>query len=190
MAFLSLVEIFDSVMMTAVVGYLFSDMFKRPYVEDYDPLKSFKYGIDMDNFKYAVMITAPAIILHELGHKFIALSYGLEAQFQAAWMFLILALVMKLMNFGFIFIVPAYVAISGHATPLQFGMTAFAGPAVNLALWLGAAFALKKDLVSGKYNHILAVTSKINMFLFIFNMLPIPGFDGSKVFMGLIRAFF
>jgi len=183
-------EIFDIVVMTAVVGYIFSGLFKRPVEESYEPLKHFKAGFDFEDFKFAVLITAPAIILHELGHKFVALGYGLEAHFQAAWFFLGLALILKLMNFGFIFIVPAFVSIIGRATPLEFGLIAFAGPAVNLALWLFAAFALKKNLFARKYNPALALTSKINMFLFIFNILPIPGFDGSKVFTGLIQAFF
>jgi len=189
MPFFTIGEIFDIVAMTLVVGYIFSGLFKRPVDENYDPLKHFKAGFDVEDLKFAVLVTAPAIILHELGHKFVALGFGLEAQFQAAWFFLGLGLIMKLMNFGFIFLVPAFVSILGRASPLEFGLIAFAGPAVNLALWLFAAFALKKNLFP-KYNAALALTSKINMFLFIFNMLPIPGFDGSKVFTGLIQAFF
>lgn len=182
-------EIFDIVVMVAVVGYIFKDLFKRPVEENYNPLTHFKAGFDFEDFKFAALITAPAIIFHELGHKFVALSFGLEAQFQAAWFFLGLALLLKLMNFGFIFIVPAYVSILGRATPLEFGLIAFAGPFVNLILWLFAAFAVKKNLFSKKYDTALLLTSKINMFLFIFNMLPIPGFDGSKVFTGLAQAF-
>lgn len=190
MPLLTFSEIFDMIAMTAVVGYIFSDMFKKPAGDDYDPLTHFRAGFDIGNFKFAAMVTAPAIILHELGHKFVALGFGLEAQFQAAWLFLGLALLMKLMNFGFIFIVPAYVSILGRASPLEFGLIAFAGPFVNLILWLFAAFAVKKHLFSKKYNIALLLTSRINMFLFIFNMLPIPGFDGSKVFMGIMQAFF
>ena len=190
MPFFTLAEIFDIVVMTVVVGYIFSGLFKRPVDESYDPLKHFRAGFDINDLKFAILVTAPAIILHELGHKFVALSFGLEAVFQAAWLFLGLALILKLMNFGFIFIVPAYVSILGRATPLEFGLIAFAGPAVNLFLWLTTALALKKNLLPTKYNAALALTSKINMFLFIFNMLPIPGFDGSKVFTGFIQLFF
>ena len=178
------------VIMTLVVGYIFSGLFKKPVHEDYDPLKQLKQGFFSDDFKFAVAVAAPAIILHELGHKFIALSFGLEAVFQAAWLFLILALIMKVMNFGLIFIVPAYVSIFGRATPLEFSLVALAGPAVNLILWLFAYFAVKKNLFAKKHNVALLLTSRINMFLFIFNMLPIPGFDGSKVFMGLVQHFF
>ena len=190
MALFILGEMFDMIIMTLVVGYIFSGLFKKPVQEDYDPLKQIKQGVFSDDFKFAVIVAAPAIILHELGHKFVALSFGLEAVFQAAWFFLMLALLMKLMNFGFIFIVPAYVSIIGRATPLESSLIAFSGPAVNLILWLLALLALKKNFFPKKYNTALLLTSKINMFLFIFNMLPIPGFDGSKVFLGLVQAFF
>ncbi len=182
-------EIFDMIVMTVVVGYIFSDVFKKPVREDYDPLTHFKSGFDIENFKFAIMVAAPAIIFHELGHKFVALSYGLEAQFQAAWFFLGLALIMKMMNFGFIFFVPAYVSIVGNATPLEGSLIAFAGPGVNLALWLFAALSLKMKLFAKKNDTLLLLTSRINMFLFIFNMLPIPGFDGNKVFLGLVKMF-
>jgi Zn-dependent protease len=35
----------------------------------------------------------------------------------------------------------------------------------------------------------LVITSKINMFLFIFNMIPIPGFDGFQIISNIIRVF-
>jgi len=183
-------EIFDIIIMTLAVGYIFSGIFKRPAPEDYDPLKHFKSGFDFNDLKFAILITAPAIILHELGHKFAALSFGLHAEFQAAYFFLALGLMLKLMSFPFIFFVPAYVSILGQAAPIEFSIVAFAGPAVNLILWLASLLAIKQKLFSRKYEQMLLLTSKINMFLFIFNMLPIPGFDGNKVFIGLIHAFF
>ena len=193
MALFTFAEIFDIVVMTLIVGYIFSGTFRKPVEHDYDPLKHYKYGfygINFEDLKLAALVTAPAIILHELGHKFVALSFGLQAQFHAAWTFLALGLIMKLMNFGFIFFVPAYVSILGNSTPLQSSMVAFAGPGVNLILWLGSLALLKYKSLPRKYNGVLLLTGKINMFLFIFNILPIPFFDGSKVFMGLIEAFF
>jgi len=190
MPLITISEILDMAVMTAVVGYIFSGVFKKPAGDDYDPLKHFKPGIDWSSFYYAAAVTAPAIILHELAHKFAALSFGMQATFQAAYFFLFLGLIMKLLNFGFIFFVPAYVSISGQGTALQFALTAGAGPFTNLILWLLALSLLKSNLLDKKYNHALLLTGKINMFLFIFNMLPIPGFDGNKFFLGIIQAFF
>jgi len=180
-------ELFDMAVMTAVVGFIFMDFFKRP-VENYDPLIHYKVGFNWNDFLFACLVVAPAIILHELAHKFVALSYGLSATYQAAYFFLGLGLIMKLMRFGFIFFVPAYVSIIGRATPLQFSIIAFAGPLMNLILWVISWFVVKKNLVKRKYIPALVLTSRINMFLFIFNMLPIPGFDGFKVFSGLLGA--
>jgi Zn-dependent protease len=187
--FISPKELFDMAVMTAVVGFIFMDLFKKP-VENYDPLIHYKAGFNWNDFLFACLVVAPAIIFHELSHKFFALSYGLNATFQAAYFFLGLGLMMKLMRFGFIFFVPAYVSIIGRATPLQFGMIAFAGPLMNLILWVGTLFVLKKNMVKRKYVPAVLLTSKINMFLFIFNMLPIPGFDGFQVFRGLLGAIF
>ena len=102
---------------------------------------------------------------------------------------LILGVILKLANFPFIFFVPAYVSILGRGTPLQFTLIAFAGPLMNCIIWIASIIILKYNLVNRKYFPIIHLTKQINMFLFIFNMLPIPGFDGSKVFGGLIQAF-
>ena len=86
------------------------------------------------------------------------------------------------------FFVPGFVSIGGYGTHLQYAITALAGPLLNLALWLGASYWLKIKRYRKKYYLLLLLTKRINMFLFIFNMLPIPGFDGYKVFSELIKA--
>jgi Zn-dependent protease len=202
MVLITIREIIDIIIMSFFIGFLLSDVFKRfqPRKEYYDPLavrERQKFGIDWNSLKFSTLVTAPAIVLHELGHKFVAMGFGLNATFNAFYansttLFLgIVALLMKFMNFGFIFIVPGYVEISELGTnPLQMAIIAFAGPAVNLILWLVSALILKKKLVDKKYLPFVYLTSKINMFLFIFNMLPFFFFDGYKVFSGLWQAFF
>ena len=185
---LSLNELTDIVFMTAVVGFIFMDIFKMPR-ENYDPLIHYSAGFNWSNFFFACLIVAPAIILHELAHKLIALSFGLQATFQAAYIFLGIGLLMKFMRFGFIFFVPAYVSISGRAAPMAFSLVALAGPSINMVLWLSTSLAIKKRLFDKKYNSALFLMSRINMFLFIFNMLPIPGFDGYKFLSGMLSAF-
>ena len=190
---LNLKEIFDIIAMSLIVGYIFSDFlskFAHRSYDNYDPLAP-KSRFDFTSLKFAVLATAPAIILHELGHKFVAIGFGLEATFNAAYFWLFIGLMMKMMGTGFIFFVPAYVSIGGVAiAPLHYSIVAFAGPAVNLFLWLITAFMLKNNMASKKYIPLLYITKRINMFLFIFNMLPIPGFDGSKVFSGLLQTIF
>lgn len=187
-------EIIDLAIMTFFVGYIFSGLIpvKR---ESYDPLIHYKKRFDFEGLKFAVMATAPAVIVHELAHKFVALGFGLDAVFYAFYrstftlMLGIFTIISKLTGFGFMFFVPGYVGIGGNGTHLQFALTAFAGPLVNLILWLGAWYLLKNKIHKKKHYLILLLTSRINMFLFIFNMIPIPGFDGYRVFIELIRAF-
>ena len=183
-------EIFDMVIMTAFVGYIFSDIFSKPS-SMIDPLTFKRKTIDWDAFLFAAMVVAPGIIFHELSHKFVAMGFGAQATFQAAYGWLIIGLVLKLMNFGFIFFVPAFVEISGFGlTNLQFALIAFAGPAMNLLIWLATELLIKKNKIQRKHHKLAFLTKEVNKFLFIFNMIPIPGFDGYKVFSGLIQAIF
>jgi Zn-dependent protease len=202
MVIFSLMEVVDIVVMTLVIGFIFKDVFpRRPKVEvllpDYDPLAArnkFKWG----DFWFAVAVVAPSIILHEFGHKFAAMSYGFNATFHADYFWLGIALILKLLNFGFIFLVPAFVSFDGGGgSAFSLMLVSFAGPAVNLVLWLGAAFILnqekklfKRKKIKSELFHLLFLVKRINMFLFIFNMLPIPGFDGWSFFKYLFQVLF
>jgi len=185
-------EIMDVIIMTAAVGFIFSDFFarfRRPH--HYDPLEEYsKPRFGFENFKFAAMVTAPAIFFHELAHKLVAIGYGMQATFHASYMGLGLGIFLRLVHSPFIIFVPAFVSISGTGTNAQYALISVAGPIMNLILWLGTAFVVKQSLVKKKYYPLLILTSKINMFLFIFNMLPIPGFDGFKFYSALFKVFF
>ena len=68
-------------------------------------------------------------------------------------------------------------------------IVAIAGPLTNLTLWLASLAVVKYKLIDRKYYKLIVPMGKINMFLFIFNMIPIPGFDGYHFFANLFRAF-
>jgi Zn-dependent protease len=208
-------EIIDAVVMSFVVGLIFSDFFARfnargkqkgrVFVKtrskdeiEYDPIehhsrKTLRLGplnINWDDMKFAIMIIAPAIILHELGHKFVAMAYGAEATFHISYMFLGIALLLKMFNSPFIFLVPAFVAYPNILTPLQGSAVAFAGPAVNLILFAVSALILKyAKKLTERQIALLALTKKVNLFLAIFNMIPISPFDGGHVIEGLVQTF-
>lgn len=180
---LNLREIIDLVAMTAFVGFIFSGFIRIK--QTYHPRI-----FDSENFKFACYLTAPALIFHELAHKFVAMSFGLEATFHAAYGWLIIGTILRLIGAPFIFFVPAYVSIPAAANlvPLHYSAIAFAGPFMNALLWLGSSVYLKiQHKLSRKKFMLVYLTKQINMFLFIFNMLPIPGFDGSKVFSGIFQ---
>ncbi|MFH1401317.1 MAG: hypothetical protein ABIH41_07410 [Nanoarchaeota archaeon] len=184
-------EILDLAIMTALIGWLFKDAFV-PRVPD-DVLKLATRS-NMSGFKQAAIAVAPAIIIHDLTHKFIAMSFGLNATFHAFYaststlILGILAIVAKLTGWGFVFLVPGYVSIQMGATQLQSAIIAFGGPAIHLIFWLGASLAMRRGMFK-EHPQILAATSSINKFLFILNMLPIPGIDGWWVYSGLYHAF-
>ena len=187
MVFISLLEILYLIILTFIIGYIFSGFIKRPITE-HDVV--YEHGFNWEDFKLAVIVAAPAVILHELGHKFSAILFGLNAVLHIFWEGLGLAIFLKLINSPFLIIAPAYVSISGAATAFQAFITAFSGPLVNLILFLIAWFATERMRLTKKQAIILYLTKQINLLLFIFNMLPIPPLDGFKVFANLFRIIF
>lgn len=173
---ISIKEIFDMLIMSLFVGFIFRDTFSKQ-------IKKF----DWNSIKFAIMVTAPGLILHELAHKFVAMGFGMQATFNAAYFWLIFGLVMKLVNFGFVVFVPAYVSIIGNGTNLQFALVALAGPLTNLAIWLIISILFKYKKL--KQTKLIILTKEINKFLFIFNMIPIPGFDGFQFLRNMIQIF-
>ncbi len=109
MAIITPKEIFDVVVMTIAVGYIFMHFLKKPVHSPDYYLKG--RGFDWETFKMACWVTAPALILHELAHKFVALGFGFNAVFHAAYIFLAIGVILRLAGSNFIFFVPAYVAI-------------------------------------------------------------------------------
>lgn len=213
-------EIFYMILMTLVMGFVFSDFFgkfnksshsgshsnKKMYVKQgsrpevaYDPVKAYttkkriglgpiSIDVNWDDMKFAMLIIAPAIILHEFGHKFMAMSFGLEARFGVSLFWLGLAVVLKLFRSPFLFVVPAFVSYPQLASYGQQAAIAIAGPAVNFTLFLGAYALLKfsKNL-KPKTVAILALTKQVNLFLALFNMIPIRPFDGGHFFHSLLQ---
>ncbi len=187
MAIITLKEIFDVIIMMLGVGYIFMDI---PLV-----LGRNAHSFSWKRLKAAVIMTAPAVVFHELAHKFVGMAVGLLTTFHAAYFWLGMGIILKWLQSPIVFFVPGYVSIHCGTIPCSIGpletaLTAFAGPAVNLLLWLGAGYLLKQKKYSYRKTVILVVTQKINMFLFIFNMLPFPIFDGYKVYLGLYAWLF
>ena len=188
MVFLSLLEAFYLVILTFIIGYIFSGFIKKPKTEV--DLVDFDKYFNWEDIKYATIVAAPAVILHELAHKFVAMAFGLDAVLKIFWEGLGLALFLKLINSPFLIVAPAYVSISGNGTPIQEMLTSFAGPFMNLILFLISYIILNRSRLTKNQATILYLTKQINLFLFIFNMIPIPPLDGSKVLFNLIKIIF
>ena len=84
--------------------------------------------------------------------------------------------------FGFLFAAPGAVYIRGYITDEMNGKISLAGPAVNIVI---AAISLSISLwmMDGISGYIFFLMGYMNSFLALFNLLPIPPLDGSKIMM-------
>ncbi|RME53739.1 M50 family peptidase [Candidatus Woesearchaeota archaeon] len=204
MAFFSIAEVIDALIMTAILGFLFQDAFRYRTTHDY--LAHTRKTASWNDFLFAAAIIAPSIILHELGHKFTAIAFGHHATFFGACtiqqgisgltsfpcFLMAAAIAMKLAGASILFFIPAYVAYTSQATPLQSALIALAGPLVNLLLWTTPQLLLRYNpswwhSLQPKTQQGLILLARINLFLFVFNILPIPGFDGYWVLTNLFK---
>src|SRR2546425_3100949 len=134
----------------------------------------------------ATVAVVTGFLLHELMHKAVAQRYGAWAEFRSSRTGLLFAIFTALI--GFVFAAPGAVYIAGPLTREQNGRVSLAGPLTNFIIALtftGAGFAVAGHL-AGDVEYfivggILYFTGYINAFLGVFNMLPIPPLDGSKV---------
>lgn len=197
--YLSLHELFDIVLMSLVLGFLFKDYFKptarKTYVDDPVAHYARPKRNALTDFWFSTLIIAPSVILHELAHKFVAIGFGLQATFHAFYansttLFLgVFAIIAKMTGMGFVFLVPGYVQIIGDASPAEHAIIAFAGPAVHGLFWIGALLYLKfAKNVSTRSMQFAHLLKYVNGFLFILNMLPIPGIDGFAVYASLAKV--
>ena len=119
-----------------------------------------------------------SFILHELAHKFTAQRFGAWSEFRMYPTGLVLCLVMSV--FGFLFAAPGAVYIRGYINDEMNGKISIAGPAVNImisAISLAMCIIIDNDLSAG----IFYLLGYMNAFLALFNLLPIPPLDGSKI---------
>lgn len=73
--------------------------------------------------------------------------------------------------------------------PMSYALVALAGPLTNVALAAIVALPLRfgtADVIGGGYERILETIVLINCLLAVFNLIPIPPLDGSKVVYGLL----
>ena len=139
-----------------------------------------------------LLVSAMAIVsgfaLHELAHRFVANKFGAAAQFRMWKEGLVMALVLAIATNGnFVFAAPGAVMVNSvkfsfsHGLVAlgrrEFGIISAAGPLTNVIV--AAIFLALYSTVS---NAAMLYAATINISLALFNMIPIPPLDGSKVF--------
>jgi len=139
-------------------------------------------GFSLDaKFGIAVFVSAITagigFVGHELMHKYVAQKHHCWAEFRANDF--MLGLMVLFSFFGFIFAAPGGVFIRNHVTRRKHGVIALAGPLTNIVL--GFAFAVLMLFLPSGLKPLGNYGMQINFFLGFFNMLPLPGIDGSRV---------
>lgn len=133
-------------------------------------------------FLMSLVTVGSGFVLHELSHKFTAERYGFWAEFRVWPLGLVLALATSLT--GFIFAAPGATYISGaNISVSENGKISLAGPLTNVAVAVVflPLFVFGRSLGSF-WASLGSQGVYINIFLALFNMLPVLPLDGAKVF--------
>ena len=159
------------------------------------------FGIDLSILPGYLIGIVLGFILHELAHKMVAIKFGASAFFKLWPQGLVFGLMLSLIS-SLKVLAPGAVVVYAHkfgrwkyrldrvfTTPQgtalsrsEMGLIAVAGPVVNII------FAFVFAQIPGT---IAQQISYINAFLAVFNLLPFPPLDGSKVLLwnGVVWAF-
>lgn len=136
-----------------------------------------KLALLMVIFSVAVGI---GFVIHEMGHKLVAIEYGAKARFVMWPQGLLLMFVTSL--FGFIFAAPGAVYImANNITKKENGIISLAGPLMNVLLALIFAFFYALSPYTFFPINPWLLGAYINALLALFNCLPIGPLDGGKI---------
>ena len=150
--------------------------------------------MDFDTFLYLIPLLIASLVLHELAHAYVATWLGDPTPREhgrltlnpishldplGTAMFAITALVS---NFIFGWARPVLVQPRYFRRPqLDMALVAAAGPASNFLLALACAWAILNLDLSAQAVEVLDRGFQVNVVLGVFNLIPIPPLDGSRI---------
>jgi len=167
-------EVLHITVAIVVLSAAFAIVFRGSHL-DSDPTRNLMLIIGM-----SFLLVICSFLFHEFGHKFVAQRYNLWSEFRMWAAGLVLALFIS--YFGFLFAAPGAVYIQGNIDKDTYGKISLAGPSVNLVI-AAVAIAVVFSLTPGTLAYVIfQMLAFLNSWFGLFNMIPIPPFDGSKIF--------
>jgi Zn-dependent protease len=143
-------------------------------------------SFNLEALPVTIFIVLAVFISHEMSHKFLAQHYGFSAEYRM-WTFgLLLGLISAVLPGGIMFAAPGAVYITPYRrefafrvarlTKKQHGLINLAGPLTNIMIGIALV------LISFYFPlELFILTARVSFFLALFNLIPIPPLDGSKV---------
>ncbi|HIQ02796.1 MAG TPA: M50 family peptidase [Desulfurococcales archaeon] len=138
----------------------------------------------------SAIAVALGFVCHELSHRGVAVRLGYTARYRLWPMGLVLALLLSVLTLGrIIFAAPGAVVIYPRYywfPPSRWDQfkIAVSGPLANIVVGLISYLVLKLPipLIPVIVYYVLVYVAYVNLFLALFNLLPIPPLDGFTVF--------
>lgn len=149
-----------------------------------------RYNLGLPLWILAAFVSgfAASFLLHELGHRSYARSYGLYARFRLDTFGALLTLISAIPLMPFKIIAPGAVVVSGIISIEVLGMAALIGPVINLilsAILNVAAFIVGQlpgpAVQSYLLQYLFYRLGALNAFIAFFNLIPFGALDGRKV---------
>lgn len=174
-------ELGDIAVAMIVLSLAFMILYRGDSVGSYSWYLEFTYGSTerwILLFLTCLGLVFFSFLLHEFGHKFTAQNFGMASEFRMFPLGLVITLASSM--FGFLFAAPGAVMIAGNPDKRENGIISIAGPAVNIVLALigiAGCFAFNHSA----WVFVFLLLANLNASLALFNLLPIPPLDGSKI---------
>jgi Zn-dependent protease len=164
-------EIRDLVISAIVLGFIFS-------------FRNWSF----DNLLLSIAIVGPALILHELAHKFMAQRYNLLAAYVIWPTGIILSLLITIMTNGAVLFAAlgAVMISSVYHTRVGYRFIGLTGEEMGKISWVGPmtniGLAILCYILHPLNPVVFSQAAFINLIIAIFNCLPFPPLDGVKIF--------
>jgi Zn-dependent protease len=128
-------------------------------------------------FALCLVLVTVSFIPHELAHKFLAQKYGAWSEYRMSVSGLLFSVAISFL--GFLIAAPGAVYINGRISDSENGKISAAGPMVNISI--AAAAIVCCHFADGFALMLFGMIAWLNAILAVFNMIPFPPLDGSKI---------